>query len=197
MTPEDILSRITIPYEFGACVDLRGITCEGRLVLDGARITGVDFTGAHFPEGISAVGTEFLGLSWFHEITARDVDFTDALFHNDARFDRVQIAGDADFTKAEFRGVSQFDSARIGGTLGLSAVQGFGNCSLENAEIAGQTQLARSEWFGGLWLDHTRFSSIETGDMLVHGRLWLKQAQLGNRPVPTDSFEISFGYSYV
>jgi len=196
MTPDEICARIEIAHVFGACVDLRGITCTGRLVLDGARVTGVDFTGAQFPEGISAVGTEFLGLSWFHGIAARDLTFRDALFHNDARFDGAVIAEGADFSGAEFRGVSQFDGARIGGDLRLHGVSGYGNCSLATAQIEGRADLTGSEWFGGLWLEDTRFSTLEAGLMQVHGRLWLKRARLGNAPVPASCFDISFGYSY-
>lgn len=196
MRAEQIRAALEVPHRFGEFVDLRGVTCDGRLDLDGAEVTGLDLTGARFPQGISARGARFRGLCRWHGVQARDADFTGALFHADARFDRVAIAGAMRLGKAECRGVLQFDGARIGGEFDLAGAVGYGNCSLADARLAGRTCLRGSEWMGGLWLEAARFAALEAGEMLVHGRLWTRRAELAGAPIPPGCFDISFGYAY-
>lgn len=196
MRSAQIRDRLRTFHRFGQYADLRGITCEDRLDLDGADLTGVDLTGARFPGGISARGATFRGLCWFQGIQARDGDFTDAVFHSDARFDNARIDGTMRMHKVECRGVLQFDGARIGGGVDLTGAVGYGNCSFAQARLSGGSCFGQSEWMGGLWLESAEFERLETGDMQVHGRLWTRRARLGGAPITPDHFSISFGYAY-
>jgi hypothetical protein len=196
MRGADIRDRLAVHPAFGAHVDLRGITCDGPLDLDGLHLPGLDLTGSTFPDGISARGAVFHGLSWLRDLRSANLDFTGALFLSDARFDGLICAGNAIFDAAEFRGVTQFDAAEVAGDVGLRAAVGYGNFALQGADLQGITRMTGSEWFGGLWLEDTRFAALEAGDMLVHGRLWLRRARLAGQPVPPEAFDISFGYCY-
>lgn len=196
MRAAEIRARLGQPYAFGDCVDLRGIICEDRLVLDGTVLTGLDFTGARFPLGISARGAQFRGLSWFRNIEADNADFTGAVFHADARFDAARFRRRLAMPGAEFRGVLQFDSAELSGGVDLAGAVGYGNCSFERAKLGGISDLHRSEWLGGLWLESARFEQIRSGEMLVHGRLWTRRARLADGALPPEHFDISFGYTY-
>lgn len=196
MRGAEIRALLEVPYRFGEFVDLRGITCDDRLSLDGAVLTGCDLTGASFPHGLSARGALFQGLSWFREVTATDADFGEAVFNSDARFDAASFSGPLAMEGAEFRGVLQFDGADLRGGVNLAGAVGYGNCSFENARVGGALNLRESEWMGGLWLESARFSELTVGEMLVHGRLWTRRALLEGGRVRPDQFDISFGYSY-
>mgnify|MGYP000477625573 CR=1 FL=1 len=65
MKAADIRALISVPWQHGACVDLSGVVCEGRLDLGGLDITGINFSGASFPDGFDATRARFLGVSWF------------------------------------------------------------------------------------------------------------------------------------
>ncbi|MFV0382713.1 pentapeptide repeat-containing protein [Paracoccus sp. (in: a-proteobacteria)] len=190
-----IRSRLNTPYVFGEYVDLSGITCEDRLNLDGLSVAGVDLSGASFPCGISARGTQFLGVSWFRAISATDADLTGAVFHADARLDRAAIDGGLIMRDAEFRGVLQFDGAELAGDVDLHGAVGYGNCSFERASLGGCVDFRNSEWMGGLWLESASFAQLEADEMLIHGRLWTRRARLAQGRLSPDRFSISFGYS--
>ncbi|WP_199259885.1 hypothetical protein [Paracoccus binzhouensis] len=196
MRAAEIRARLERPYAFGDCVDLRGIDCADRLVLDGAVLTGFDLSGARFPQGISARGAQFRGLSRFRGIEAADADFAGAVFHADARFDAARIGGRLAMPGAEFRGVLQFDGAELQGGVDLAGAVGYGNCSFERAGLGGVSDLHGSEWLGGLWLESASFQQIRSGEMLVHGRLWTRRARLAGGALPPERFDISFGYTY-
>lgn len=192
----EIRARLETPHSFGNYIDLRGITCEDPLDLDNIALTGVDFTGARFPQGISARGARFSGLGRFCRIEAAHADFTGAIFHSDARFDGARLAQKLVMREAEFRGVLQFDGAELTNGVDLSGAVGYGNSSFEHARMGGGSNLHLTEWLGGLWLESACFAQLETGDMLVHGRLWIRRARLADNALPPEYFSISFGYAY-
>ncbi|WP_134725253.1 pentapeptide repeat-containing protein [Paracoccus luteus] len=196
MRGAEIRARLEVPYRFGEHVDLRRVVCEDHLDLDGATLTAADFTGARFPQGISACGARFQGLAWFCGVHAAGGDLSGAVFHSDARFDGAQFTRRLVMQQAEFRGVLQFDGATLAEGVDLSDAVGYGNCSFERARLQGASSLRGSEWMGGLWMESAILDRLETDDMQVHGRLWTRRARLGDAALPPARFSISFGYAY-
>lgn len=199
MTPQEIRDRLCVPWRHGQHVDLTGITCDGSLDLAGCVLTGVDFTGARFPQGIDARGARFDGLCWFRDVEfGGPARFGGARFMNDARFEDSRFAGPADFSAAEFRGIGRFDSARFEAGADFSDTVSYGNFSFQGVAARGPVTFRGGEWLGGLWCQEAHLpAEADLGETQVHGRLWLRAARRGNAALQARDFGMSFGYTYL
>ncbi|GKY89382.1 pentapeptide repeat-containing protein [Sinisalibacter aestuarii] len=196
--PAEIRAVLCEPYRHGSHSPFAGITCDRPLDLSGLTLSGVDFSGARFAQGLDARGARFDGLSWF--IGAEfggDARFDGAVFSSDARFEDARFSGAARFGEAEFRGIARFDRARFANGFEAAKVTCNGNCSLEAAQVAGAASLAQSEFMGGLWChDAALPATTDLDGTQVHGRLWLRGARRGNVPLRPGDIEMAFGYTY-
>lgn len=195
---QTILERLSQPWRHGEHQDLTGIICDEPLDLSGLTCSGVDFSGAHFTSGFKAVGTTFAGLSWFRTLRFdRDVDLSGARFMNDARFEGVRFGGAASFNDAELRGIGRFDDAHFSKGASFERLVSYGNFSLQGVRADAPLLFRASEWLGGLWCQDARLpEGTDFSETQIHGRLWLRAATRGNRPLTRDMFALSFGYTY-
>ncbi|CAN0656537.1 Pentapeptide repeat-containing protein (plasmid) [Nitratireductor aquimarinus] len=198
MKAAEIRALVCAPWRHGDCVDLSGIVCEGTLDLAGLDLTGVDFTGASFPDGIDATGTRFLGVSWFSNARfGGKTLFAHAVFTNDARFDQAIFAAEACFEGAEFRGIARFDRADFAMGANFQRIACYGNFSLHGVWVRGKASFQKAEWLGGLWCEAAQLpENADFADTQVHGRLWLRNALVGNRRLRSGTFPLSYGYTY-
>lgn len=199
MTPTEIRDRLLEAYEHGTHHDFRGITCDALLDLSGCRLSGVDFSGAKFPKGINAAGTQFQGLSWFGGAEIGEVaNFSETLFLSDARFEDARFSCEAGFDSAEFRGVGRFDRTLFEQGADFGQIVCYGNFSLQDLVCDHQISFSEAEWLGGLWCQDTELPRAAIlNDTQIHGRLWLRNAMLGDRSLKTEDFGLSFGYTYL
>lgn len=199
MTPEEIRSLLLSPYQHGAHHDLRNIKCEGPLDLTGCAISAVDFSGAHFPQGIDARGAVFQGLSWFRCATfGGAARFDGTQFLSDARFEDAHMEATATFEQTEFRGVGRFDRVAFAQKSSFQSCTCYGNFSLQETAPTTEMNLRDCEWLGGLWCHKAHLpQTTDLSGTEIHGRLWLRCAMLGDRALTTEDFGMSFGYTYL
>jgi len=166
MNAADILERLSVPWRHGAHVDLTGIVCADRLDLSGRDLPGVDFSGARFPQGIDAQGARFQGLAWFRGV----------VFGGPSLFQRATFVSDARFEETQFDYLADFSEAEFRGIARFDAAR-----------------FAR----GASWCDHTRFAAnTDFTGIQIHGRLWLRGAQVQGARLNADRFPLSYGYAY-
>ena len=109
-----ILSRIRQPLRRGEVEDLRGLTIDEPIELQGGELPNLDFSGATFNAPVALREATFQGLAWFTGCTFNaPLDLTGAVFLNDGRFERARFRRLATFSGAEFRGVASFDQAEF------------------------------------------------------------------------------------
>ncbi|KUJ82727.1 hypothetical protein AVO45_18730 [Ruegeria marisrubri] len=199
MPAADIRARLAQPWRHGEHADFTGMTCDGLLDLRDMALAGVDFTGAHFPNGIDARGACFNGLSWFGEVSfGGPARFDNAMFTNDARFEGADFTAVAAFTGAIFCGIGRFDAAEFADGADFARTTCYGNFSLQSVTARGAVSFRDGEWLGGLWCDDARLpEDIDLAETQVHGRLWLKGALRGNAALQAGAFGMSFGYTYI
>ncbi|RAI43818.1 pentapeptide repeat-containing protein [Rhodoplanes roseus] len=201
MTPADLRAALTAPLRIGQAQDLRGLVLREPLDLTGVRIGNVDLTGTRFEAPVTARGSVWSGLAWLRDcrFSAR-VDFSGAVFGNDARFDGSEFLGDATFSGCEFHGVGDFDLAVFHGAAYLDRLQVLGSLSLARTRFHGPASFEDDECFGGLWCHDAQFDGrCNTSGMEVHGRTWLTGVKLpkpmSNQPTALSGIR-SFGYRW-
>jgi hypothetical protein len=194
ISAEEVTRRATAPLVVGETIDLSERLVMEPLVLAGARLANVDFSGSHFKAHVTCVDTKFAGLAWFRRCHFdQGVRFERALFENDCRLDYATSGGAIQIEQCELRGVASFDRCHIQGDLAVRSSIILGNTSLSGIRIEGRLDLQASELLGGLWLDHAALVGGLVGDRAeVHGRLWLREATPG-----TGRDLTCFGYTYV
>lgn len=191
-----IRAALDRPWRHGQAQDLRGLTIDEPLDLSGLALAGADFTGTRFRAPVTARGARFDGLSWFSGCQFTQADFSGALFVNDARFDGAGFGSAPDFRGAEFRGIARFDDALLPAGGDFRDLVCFGNAAF--ARVQGDDpDFSGSEFLGGFWAQSAQFGSAARFDgTQVHGRLWLRGALHGNRPLKAADFGMVFGYAW-
>jgi hypothetical protein len=193
LSVDQVIQRASAPLVVGETVDLRDLVISEPLDLSGLRLGNVDFSGTCFQAPVTGAMTEFLGLAWFRNCRFDNlVRFDGAVLENDCRFDHAVFNGAATFSRCELRGAAAFDQCQFRHDLALQHSVLFGNLSLSSTHIHGCLDLRSSQCFGGIWLDRCVAAQGIRGDQAeVHGRLWLRNADVG----PIDDL-ICFGYQY-
>src|SRR4029077_4251403 len=92
------LAKLAQPLRRGEVEDLRGLTIDEPLALEGVALPNLDFSGTTFNAPVALRGAVFGGLAWFIDCTFNAAaDFSTATFLNDGRFDRVRFRRVATF----------------------------------------------------------------------------------------------------
>src|SRR5438105_892474 len=181
-----ILTRLRQPLRRGEVEDLRGVTIDEPIDLQGAELPNLDFSGATFNAPLQLRDMVFQGLAWFAGCSFNaPVDLSGAIFLNDSRFERARFRRVATFSGAEFRGVACFDAAEFGDAAFLDRLTCYGNLSLDRTRFGGAASLQDSECFGGLWANRTVFATrADVRGLEVHGRTWLVGAAVAEDATP-------------
>ena len=81
-----VKAKLAQPLRRGEVEDLRGLTIDEPLDLEGAALPNLDFTGVTFNAPVSLRGAVFQGLAWFIDCTfSAPANFSAATFLSDAR----------------------------------------------------------------------------------------------------------------
>ena len=114
----------------------------------------------------------------------------------DARFDGAGFGSAPDFRGAEFRGIARFDDALLPAGGDFRDLVCFGNAAFARAQ-GDDPDFTGSEFLGGFWAQSAQFGGAARFDgTQVHGRLWLRGALHGNRPLKAADFGMVFGYAW-
>ena len=177
----DIVARATAPLRKGVTADLAGLVIEEPLDLSGATLGNLDFSGTTFKAPVAIRGATFAGIAWFKGCEFhRQLDLSQSVFCNDLRLGHAVMHADAALSRAELRGVCELDHARFEARADLDAVVVFGNMSLDSTVFSGPVTLQGSDFLGGLWCERAQFlNRADFRGVEVHGRTWLKHANLG------------------
>tara|TARA_R110002124_G_scaffold106467_14_gene258331 strand:- start:14198 stop:14719 length:522 start_codon:yes stop_codon:yes gene_type:complete len=169
MTPAALIGTLTRPWAHGAHAALAGAVFDAPVVLDGLALRGFDLSGAVFRQGLSARGTRFLGLSWFHgaQVTGA-LDLTRAHCRSDLRLDRL-AADRLTLTEACFEGVLTLDHARLGTLSGRDCLC-LANLSLAGTRIRGDADLSGAAIMGGLWAEGAELGRLDLRGAEIDGR---------------------------
>ena len=93
MTMSAVLDRLRQPLRRGEVEDLRGLTIEEPLELEGALLPNVDFSGTTFAAPVALRGCRVPGPGLVHGLRPFNapVNFSAAMFLSDARFDQARF----------------------------------------------------------------------------------------------------------
>ena len=85
-----VLSRLRQPLRRGEVEDLRGLTIDEPIELQGGELPNLDFSGTTFNAPVALREATFQGLAWFTGATFNaPLDLSGAVFLNDGRFERA------------------------------------------------------------------------------------------------------------
>jgi uncharacterized protein YjbI with pentapeptide repeats len=204
MKTDALLSRLQRPFRRGEVENLRGLSIDEPLELQGVGLPNIDFTGSTFNAPVVIRGSTFRGLAWFDETVFNEaVDFSSSVFFNDCKFRKTKFRRAVSFSHSEFRGVACFDLAQFSDAAFLDRMICYANLSLEQTCFAGVASLQDTECLGGLWGNQVEFRSrMDARGLEVHGRTWLVGASFGDESAPSIASQSassiqSLGYRWV